>query len=111
MRLMPTTTPTPFAISLVLHQDDHPGWRVHLAPNSPQGGYPIAIKQAEEIARTITDILVTEIPVETEPTTPFMVVRNGTTVLRSALQSELADAEEKAANIASLRRALAEMEQ
>jgi hypothetical protein len=108
LRLM-STTPTPYAISLVLHQDDRPGWRVHLTPDSPQGGYSVAIKQAEEIARAITDILVTEIPVETEPITPFMVVRNGTTVLRAALEQELADAEAKAANIASLRRALAEM--
>lgn len=108
MRLMPATT-TPYAISLVLHQDDQPGWRVHLTPDSPQGGYPVTIKQAEEIARAITDILSTVINVETEPTTPFMVVRNGTTVLRTALEQELADAEAKAANIASLRRALAEM--
>lgn len=106
-----STTPTPHAISLVLHQDDKLGWRVHLTPSAPAGGYPISIKQAEEIARATTDILAGVISVETEPTTPFMVVRNGTTVLRAALEQELADAEAKAANIASLRRALAEMSQ
>lgn len=103
------TPPTPFAISLVLHQEDKAGWRIHLTPNSPQGGYPVTIKQAEDIARAITDLLSTVIPVDSEPTTPFMVVRNGTTALRSTLERELADAEAKAANIASLRRTLAEM--
>lgn len=103
------TPPTPFAISIVLHQDQQTGWRIHLTPNSPQPGYPLTIKQAEDVARSITDILATVIPVETEPTTPFMVVRNGTTALRSTLERELADAEAKAANIAALRRSLAEM--
>jgi hypothetical protein len=103
--------PTPYAISLVLHQDDQLGWRIHLNPDSPQAGYPITIKQAEEIARSITDTLATVIPVETEPTTPFMVVRNGTTVLRQALQQELDAAEAKAASIPHLRRALGELDQ
>lgn len=109
MSAMPS--PTPYAISLVLHQDgERLGWRVHLTPNGPEGGYPISIQQAEELARVATDVLSASVQDESA-TTPFMVVRNGTTVLRGALESELADAEAKAANIGALRRALSEMSQ
>lgn len=110
MRLMPTP-PTPHAISLVLHQDDSPGWRLHLNPNGVDGGYPISIKEAEEFARYATDVMDISGPGSDTITTPYMIVRNGTELLRAALESELADAEAKAANIASLRRALAEMNQ
>lgn len=103
-------TPNPYAISLVLHQDDRLGWRVHVTPNGVDGGHPVSIKQAEELARTATDIIDTATQDDTV-TTPYMIVRNGTTVLRDALEKELADAEIKAANIASLRRSLAEMDQ
>lgn len=98
---------TPYAISLVLHQDDRLGWRVYLTPHGIDGGHPVSIKQAEELARTATNIIDTP----TQDATPYMIVRNGTTVLRQALEEELAEAEAKAANIASLRRALAEMNQ
>lgn len=101
-------TPTPHAISLVLHQDNHPGWRVHLTPNGVEGGHPVSIKQAEDIARAATDVIDT-ITQDDTATTPYMIVRNGTTILRAALEGELADAEAKAANIANLRRALAEI--
>lgn len=103
------TPPTPYAISIVLHQEQKAGWRIHLTPNSSQEGYPLTIKQAEDVARAITDLLSAVIPVDSEPTTPFMVVRNGTTTLRATLERELADAEAKAANIAALRRTLQEM--
>jgi hypothetical protein len=106
---MPATA-TPYAISLVLHQDDKPGWRIHITPNGVDGGYPVSIKHAEELARTATDI-VGSAPAGTDSDmTPYMIVRNGTTVLRDALEKELEDAEAKAANIASLRRSLAEMD-
>jgi hypothetical protein len=100
---------TPYAISLVLHQDNKPGWRVHLNPNGADGGYPISIKEAEELARTATDIL-NSVIAESDAVTPYMIVRNGTTALRSTLEGELADAESKAAMIAGLRRTLAEIE-
>jgi hypothetical protein len=104
------TPPTPHAISLVLHQDDKPGWRIHLNPNGVDGGYPVSIKEAEELARTATDILSASIPVtDDKGVTPFQIVRNGTTALRATLEGELSDAEAKAANIATLRRTLAEM--
>ena len=99
----------PYALSLVLHRDGGPGWRIHLNPNGVEGGHPVSIKQAEELARTATDILSTVTQDETI-TTPFMVVRNGTITLRTLLEGELADAEAKAARIATLRRALAEMD-
>jgi hypothetical protein len=92
----------------VLHQGDKPGWRIHLTPNGVDGGHPISIKEAEELARTATDIVDTVTQDDTA-TTPYMIVRNGTTVLRDALEKELADAEMKAASIAALRRSLAEM--
>jgi hypothetical protein len=100
----------PHAISLVLHQDDKPGWRIHLNPNGIDDGYPISIKEAEEFARSATDIMDISGSENETITTPFMIVRNGTTILRNALEKELADAEAKAANIASLRRSLAEMD-
>jgi hypothetical protein len=99
----------PYAISLVLHQDDQLGWRVHLNPNGIDGGLPITIKQAETIARAATDVLDT-VTQDDNAVTPFMVVRNGTTVLRQALQQELDAAEAKAASIPHLRRALGEMD-
>ncbi len=101
------TAPTPYAISLVLHQDDKPGWRVHLTPNGIDGGHSVSIREAEELARSATDITSSE---DDTITTPYMIVRNGTTVLRTALEKELTDAEAKAASIAALRRSLAEME-
>lgn len=110
MRLMPTS-PIPHAISLVLHQDDSPGWRLHLNPDGVEGGYPISIKEAEEFARHATDLMDISGPGSDTVTTPYMVVRNGTALLRATLEGALADAEAKAANIASLRRALAEMSQ
>lgn len=100
---------SPFAISLVLHQSDNPGWRVHLTPGGPDGGHPISIKEAEELARSATDITGSATD-DATVTTPYEIVRNGTTVLRDALEKELADAEAKAASIAALRRSLAEME-
>jgi len=104
-----SSLPTPYAISLVLHQDDKPGWRVHLTPNGPDGGYPVSIKEAEELARSATDITNSATQDDTVAT-PYQVVRNGTTILRTALETELADAETKAASIAALRRSLAEMD-
>jgi siroheme synthase len=92
----------------VLHQDDKPGWRIHLTPNGVDGGHSVSIKEAEELARSATDI--TGSATDDNATTPYMVVRNGTTVLRTALETELADAETKAASIAALRRSLAEMD-
>jgi hypothetical protein len=103
------TPPTPHAISLVLHQDDKPGWRIHLNPGGVDGGHPISIKEAEEFARSATDIMDISGPGSDTITTPFMIVRNGTTALRATLEGELSDAEAKAANIAALRRTLAEM--
>lgn len=104
------TSPIPHAISLVLHQDDQPGWRIHLNPNGVDGGHLISIKEAEELARTATDILSASIPIiDDKSVTPFQIVRNGTTALRATLEDELQDAEVKAANIAALRRTLAEM--
>lgn len=98
---------TPYAISIVLHQDQKPGWRIHLNPEDDIGGHAISIKQAEELARIATDILS---PVQNDTRmTPFMVIRNGTTALRSTLENELAEAEAKAANIASLRKSLSEI--
>jgi siroheme synthase len=102
------SAPTPYAISLVLHQDQTPGWRVHLNPDGVEGGHPVSIKQAEDLARAATDIIDT-VTQDDAVTTPYMVVRNGTTALRSTLEGELKDAEEKAANIAALRRTLGEM--
>ena len=93
----------------MLHQDDKRGWYLHLTPTGIDGGHPISIKEAEELARTATDILSAVIQ-DDNATTPYMIVRNGTTALRAALESELADAEAKAANIATLRRTLAEIE-
>ena len=107
---MPDTKPTPYAITLVLHQEASPGWRVHLHPGGNEGGYPISIKEAEELARAATDILDTVTQDDTS-TTPFMIVRNGTTVLRETLKHELEVAEARAASIPHLRRALGEMEQ
>lgn len=107
---MPTGQ-TPYAISLVLHQDDSPGWRIHLNPNGVDGGYPVSIKEAEALARAATDTMDISGFGGDTVTTPYIIVRNGTTVLRAALENELADAEAKAANIASLRRTLAEMSQ
>lgn len=104
-------TVTPYAISLVLHQEGRLGWRIHVAPNGVDGGHPISIKEAEEFARSATDLMDISGPGGESVTTPYMIVRNGTTVLRDALENELADAEAKAANIASLRRSLAEMDQ
>jgi siroheme synthase len=80
-----------------------------MTPNGIDGGYPVSIKQAEELARTATDIIDIAATQDDSVTTPYMIVRNGTTVLRDALEKELADSEAKAANIASLRRSLAEM--
>lgn len=103
-------SPSPYAVSLVLHQDQTPGWRIHLHPNGVDGGYPISIKQAEDLSRAATDAL--DIVTQDDTiTTPYMIVHNGTVALRSVLESELTDAESKAANIASLRRSLAEMGQ
>jgi hypothetical protein len=104
-----SNSPTPYAVSLVLHQDDKPGWRIHLNPNGVDGGYPVSIKEAEELARSATDITGSATDDNTT-ITPYMVVRNGTTALRATLEGELADAEAKAANIATLRRSLAEIE-
>ena len=104
-----SNSPTPYAVSLVLHQDDKPGWRIHLTPGGADGGHPVSIKEAEELARSETDIFDTTTQDDTAMT-PYMVVRNGTTVLRTTLENELADAEAKAASIATLRRSLAEME-
>lgn len=101
-------SPTPYAISLVLHQDGPPGWRVHLHPNGTDGGSPISIKEAEEIARAATDVLDT-VTQDDQAVTPFQVVRNGTTVLRETLKRELEVAEAKAASIPHLRRTLGEM--
>lgn len=101
---------TPYAISLVLHQDGTPGWRVHLHPNGPEGGNPVSIKEAEEIARAATDVLDT-VTQDDSVVTPFMIVRNGTTVLRETYKRALEEAEAKAANIPHLRRALGEMDQ
>lgn len=100
---------TPYAISLVLHQDARPGWRVHLHPNGDESGTPISIKEAEEIARAATDVLDT-VTQDDNAVTPFMIVRNGTTVLRETFERALEEAEAKAANIPHLRRALGEME-
>ena len=105
---MPEEKPVPYAISLVLHQDGSPGWRVHLHPNGPDGGHPISIKEAEEIARVATSVLDT-VTQDDKSVTPFMIVRNGTTVLRETYKRALEEAEAKAANIPHLRRALGEM--
>jgi hypothetical protein len=75
------------------------------------GAHPISIKEAEEFARHATDLMDISGPGSDTIVTPYMIVRNGTSLLRATLESALADAEEKAANIASLRRALAEMSQ
>lgn len=100
----------PYAISLVLHQDGSPGWRVHLHPNGPDGGHPISIKEAEEIARVATSVLDT-VTQDDKSVTPFQIVRNGTTALRQTLQRELEIAEARAASIPHLRRSLGEMGQ
>ncbi len=100
----------PYAISLVLHQDGTPGWRIHLHPNGTDGGNPISIKEAEEIARAATDVLDT-VTQDDKTVTPFQIVRNGTILLRQTLQRELELAEAKAASIPHLRRTLGEMEQ
>ncbi len=100
--------PIPYAISLVLHQEGTPGWRVHLHPGGNESGYPISIKEAEELARAATDVLDTVTQDDTTAT-PFMIVRNGTTVLRDTLKRELELAEARAASIPHLRRALGEM--
>lgn len=92
----------PIAISLLLHPGDAPGWRVHLHPGG--GEFPIDIKQAEEIARVMGDML----PPTAEPTA-FELIRKGTTELRQTLATRLANAEREAASIAGLRRALAEV--
>jgi hypothetical protein len=99
---------TPYAISLVLHQDGSPGWRIHLHPNGNEKGYPVSIKEAEELARAATEILNT-VTQDDKAVTPFMIVRNGTTVLRDTYKAALEEAEAKAANIPHLRRALGEM--
>ena len=105
---MPEDKPVPYAISLVLHQDGTPGWRIHLHPNGNDGGYPVSIKEAEELARGATEILAADIQ-DSEAVTPFQIVRNGTTVLRQTLQRELEVAEARAASIPHLRRTLGEM--
>ena len=101
----------PFAVSLVLHQNDAPiGWRMHLMPGGPQEGHPISIGQAEEFARAATEILAA-ITQDEKAVTPYQVVRTGTTSLRGLLEAKLAEAESQAANIANLRRTLAELDQ
>lgn len=105
---MPEDKPVPYAISLVLHQDATPGWRIHLHPNGPEGGHPVSIKEAEEIARAATTVLDTGTQGD-HAVTPFMIVRNGTTALRQTLQRELELAEARAASIPHLRRTLGEM--
>jgi hypothetical protein len=96
--------PTPYVVSLVLHQGEKPGWRVHTAPSSDPDGYPVTIKHAEELARAATDV------VSGADVTPFEVVRQGTVAMRQTVTRELAEAEAKAAGIAALRRTLAEIE-
>lgn len=102
--------PTPYAITLVLHQEESPGWRVHLHPGGTEGGTPVSIKEAEEIARAATDVLDT-VTQDDSAVTPFMIVREGTAVLRQTYKAALEEAEAKAANIPHLRRALGEMDQ
>lgn len=97
--------PTPYAISLVLHQDEKPGWRIHTSPTTAPEGHHVSIAEAEAFARAATDL--TDVEAEV---TPFAVVRNGTTQLRDSLERALAEAETKAATIPGLRRALGEME-
>jgi hypothetical protein len=97
--------PTPYAISLVLHQGEKPGWRVHTAPSSDPDGYPVTIKQAEVLARAATDVTAGA------DVTPFEVVRQGTVEMRGTVTRELAEAEAKASTIKDLRTTLAEMEQ
>jgi len=106
---MPEDKPVPYAISLVLHQDATPGWRIHLHPNGNDGGSPISIKEAEEIARVATSVLDT-VTQDDKAVTPFQIVRSGTTVLRQTLQRELEVAEARAASIPHLRRTLGEID-
>jgi len=78
---------TTYAMSLVLHQDDKPGWRIHLNPDGVDGGYPLSIKEAEELARSATDVMDIAGPGSDTVITPYMVVRNGTTVLRQTYKA------------------------
>lgn len=106
---MPEERTVPFAISLVLRDN---GWRIYLTPGGNGDGYPFSIKEAEELARAATEILSATVSITDDKTvTPFMIVRNGTTVLRQTLQRELELAEAKAASIPHLRRTLGEIEQ
>ena len=98
-------------MSLVLHQNDAPvGWRIHITPGGPQEGYPVTIKQAENFARAATEIIDT-VTQDDRAVTPFQIVRNGTTALKTILEAQLSAAEAQAASIASLRRTLSELEQ
>jgi siroheme synthase len=103
----------PYAVSLVLHQDsEKPGWRIHISPesneNAKKEGYVVSIAQALALARVATEII--ETVTQEDSTTPFMVVRNGTTAMRSALEQRLAHAEAEAANVAALRQKLTEFD-
>src|SRR5208282_6338247 len=97
---MPEERTAPHAISLVLRDN---GWRIYLTPNGNEDGYPVSIKEAEELARAATEILSTSVLItDDKSATPFMVVRNGTNVLRQMLQRELEVAEARAASIPHL---------
>jgi hypothetical protein len=100
---LPESAIPTYAVSLVLRPG---GWRVFVSP-SPEGeseGEPVTIAQAEEIARAVTEATGAD-----KQVTPYMVVRNGTTQLRSSLEAALAEAESKAQSIPGLRRALGEI--
>lgn len=107
---MPEDRTVPFAISLVLREN---GWRIYLTGGSPNAnggdGYPVSIKEAEEIARAATAILDT-VTQDDQATTPFQIVRNGTNALRETLKRQLEVAEARAASIPHLRRSLGEID-
>lgn len=97
------TVPT-YVVSLVLRPS---GWRVYVSPcpDELKDGWPVSIVQAEEIARVATEVTDSQAAV-----TPYMIARNGTTQLRSTVESALSQAEEQAKSIPGLRKMLGEIQ-
>ncbi len=91
-----------YSLALVLRDD---GWRIYTSPtDQPSGGKRISAEQAREVARHVGDVTGTDL----QPT-PYEVVENGTTTHKANLEDRLRRAEEVAASVPSLRKALGEL--